>query len=190
MSDEIMGIDDVAPVGENDGLDLTSRDDLAGKPMVIDGAQFFPTGTYGEWWRITATLEDTGERVAFAGATVLNKQIKQVKESGVLPPIGNGVRAVIVKELGKDGGNDYWTFRTPPKPGERIERAAGAPGVSDRTKEVQGLAQAGNVAIGDVQNFVKALESGTSGKVADLNDGDYGTLVSWLNEKADAEVPF
>lgn len=189
MSD-LPGIEDVAPAGSDDGLELTPRERLAGKALVLTGAVYYPESKHGEWWRITATIEETGEQVAFAGATVLNKQIKQVKESGVLPPIGQGVRAMLIK-VTPESGNAYWVFQTPdkagPRPERQIENAPPPSKAVERTAEVQGKAKAHGVEVDAVIEFIKALESGGSGKVGDLTDDDYATLLAWLNEQ---EVPF
>lgn len=182
---DLPGIDDVAPAGSNDGLDLSAREDLADVPLHITGIRFFPTGEYGPWYRVVATREDTGEQVAFAGATVLDKQLAQVMESGVMPPVGQGVRAMMTKIQPSGNGNAYWQFVTP-QGGQSSNGATTAP-ASTRAADVKALMDKNDVDGASVRAFVDSLMP--DAKLTDLSDEHFATLVEWLSQEPTTDEP-
>lgn len=164
-------IGQVAPGGNNgDREEFTKKDALEGVPLVITSART-AKGPSGPFWILEAARQDTGERVVFTGATVVDQQMGQVREQDAFP-----VLAMLSKIHPDGGGNPYWMLVDPPG----VPQTDEAPSAS-RVDEVAAIVNASeSIDIDDVVSICAEL-AGEGAKVNDLTDDQYAALLSKLN---------
>lgn len=171
---EPKNIGDVAPPGQGgDYPAFTPKRDLAGVPLLLTDARD-ANGPHGAFIAVSATREDTGEEIAFTGATVVDGQLRKVREENAFP-----VRAALAKQEGENGS--YWLLVNPPS------------GKVSRVQEVKELIDSHGLTAEAVKAECHQIREGA--KVDDLTDEEYGKLLDSLHElaaekAADAEIPF
>lgn len=169
-------ISQVAPGNNGDNSErepFTDKKSLKGVPLTITGAKHVPRGPHGPFHIITATRQDTGEKVVFTGATVLDQQMASCISDNAFPVV-----AMLDQQGGEDNKSPYWIFTDPPDFAPK-----------DRTAEVLPLMQAAGLEVADIQALIEEI-AGAKVLVRDLNDDQYADLLHQLTARADEAVPF
>lgn len=168
-------IGQVAPAGNSgDREEFTKKDVIENVALVITAART-AKGPSGPFWILEAARQDTGERVVFTGATVVDQQIGQVRDQDAFP-----VLAMLSKIQPEGGGNPYWMLVDPPGTPDVAPTANGSPATS-RIDEVGAFIERKVITVDDIPIFTKEI-AGESKKVNDLDDDQYAALLERIRE--------